>query len=167
MDFHDVVLRGPSPLGVEQRELIAAYVSGLNACHWCHRIHTRVAAAFGVDRDLLEQVVDDVDSSAVAEEMKPLLRLVRKLTLTPGRMTRADAEAVFAVGWDDRALHDTVSICALFNFMNRLVEGLGIGGDTEDLDIAARRIYERGYGALVSRPDLESASDVGQPDDEE
>ena len=41
-------------------------------------------------------------------------------------MTQADADAVFAAGWNDQALHDAVSTCALFNFMNRLVEGHGI-----------------------------------------
>jgi hypothetical protein len=58
--------------------------------------------------------------------MKPLLRYVGKLTLTPSRMIPADAEAVFQAGWDERALHDAVSVCALFNLMNRLVDGLGI-----------------------------------------
>jgi hypothetical protein len=30
LDYHEAVLRGPSPLSVAERELIAAYVSGLN-----------------------------------------------------------------------------------------------------------------------------------------
>ena len=30
-------------------------------------------------------------------------------------LTQADADAIFAAGWDDQALHDTVSMCALFN----------------------------------------------------
>ncbi len=32
IEYHEVLLRGPSPLSVAERELIAAYVSGLNAC---------------------------------------------------------------------------------------------------------------------------------------
>jgi len=31
-------------------------------------------------------------------------------------------------GWDDRAVHDAVSVCSLFNFMNRLIEGMGVEG---------------------------------------
>lgn len=149
LDFHEVLLRGESPLTVAQRELIAAYVSGLNACSYCHGIHSRVAEAFGVTAELLAQLIDDVDSSSVAEEMKPLLRLARKLTLTPSRMTPADAEAVFAVGWDDRALHDAVAVCALFNFMNRLVDGLGIKADSEYFDLSAQRLHEHGYAFLA------------------
>lgn len=149
LEYHEVLLRGDSPLTVAQRELIAAYVSGLNACRYCHGIHSRVAVAFGVDEELLEQLIDDVDASAVEEEMKPLLRLARKLTVTPSRMTPADAEAVFAVGWNDRALHDAVSVCALFNFMNRLVDGLGIEEDEEYFDLSADRLHRNGYGLLA------------------
>jgi len=32
LDYHRALMRGPSPLSVADRELIAAYVSGLNAC---------------------------------------------------------------------------------------------------------------------------------------
>ena len=32
LEYHQALLRGPSPLTVAERELIAAYVSGLNAC---------------------------------------------------------------------------------------------------------------------------------------
>jgi hypothetical protein len=31
LDYHEALLRGPSPFTVAERELIAAYVSGLNA----------------------------------------------------------------------------------------------------------------------------------------
>ncbi|MGH8918907.1 MAG: carboxymuconolactone decarboxylase family protein [Actinomycetes bacterium] len=48
IDFHQALLRGPSPLSVAERELIAAYVSGLNACGYCHGVHAAPAAAFGV-----------------------------------------------------------------------------------------------------------------------
>ena len=54
-----------------------------------------------------------------------LLRYVGKLTSNPSKITPADAEAVLAAGWDERALHDAVAVCALFNMMNRLVDGLG------------------------------------------
>jgi alkylhydroperoxidase family enzyme len=37
--YHTQILRGPSPLSAAERELIAAYVSGLNACTYCHGVH--------------------------------------------------------------------------------------------------------------------------------
>ncbi|MQA85743.1 MAG: peroxidase-related enzyme [Streptosporangiales bacterium] len=149
LDYHQVLLRGPSPLSEAERELIAAYVSGLNACHYCHGVHTATAEAFGIPEGLLADLVADVDAAAADPRMRPILRYVRKLTLTPARMTPSDADEVFAAGWDERALHDAVSVCALFNFMNRLVEGLGIDAGEAYFTTAAGRLSgEAGYAGL-------------------
>lgn len=149
LDYHQVLLRGPSPLTVAQRELIAAYVSALNACQYCAGVHTATAAAFGVDEDLVTALVADVDTAPVEESMRPVLGLVRTLTLTPARVRDAEIAAVYAAGWDEQALHDVVSVCALFNFMNRLVEGLGIVATPEYFQISSRRLAaQAGYAGL-------------------
>ncbi|WP_216207057.1 carboxymuconolactone decarboxylase family protein [Amycolatopsis aidingensis] len=62
IDYHQELLRGPSPLSVAERELIAAYVSGLNACHYCHGVHTATAEAFGVAEGTLTRLLSDVDT---------------------------------------------------------------------------------------------------------
>jgi len=48
LDYHELVMRGPSPFTVAERELIAAYVSGVNECGYCHGVHTATAEAFGI-----------------------------------------------------------------------------------------------------------------------
>ncbi|GAA4487525.1 carboxymuconolactone decarboxylase family protein [Actinoallomurus oryzae] len=155
VDYHEVVLRGPSALTVGERELIAAYVSGLNACHYCRGVHGAVAEAFGVEEGVLTALLADVESAPVRDELKPLFAYVRKLTLTPSRMAPADADAVFAAGWEEKALFDAVSVCALFNFMNRLVEGLGVKApDDAYFAVAARRLTSgrdySGYRQLIA-----------------
>jgi uncharacterized peroxidase-related enzyme len=149
LEYHEVLLRGPSPLSVGQRELIAAYVSGLNSCHYCHGIHTATAEAFGVPRGLLAQLLSDLDSAALDAPMLQMLRYVRELTLAPSRVSPADAEAVLAAGWEERALFDAVSVCGLFNLMNRLVEGLGLDADEDYFAFAAQRLSaDAGYLGL-------------------
>lgn len=136
LEYHDRLLRDPSPLTVAQRELIAAYVSGINACTFCHGAHVVAAEAFGIDPALFDGLMADLESSAVDEKMKPLLAYVGKLTATPSRMVEADAASVYAAGWDEQALFDAISVCALFNFMNRIVEGSGIKSNPLDGDKA-------------------------------
>jgi uncharacterized peroxidase-related enzyme len=148
IDYHEALLRGPSPLSVAERELIAAYVSGLNVCGYCHGVHAATAQAFGVSAGTLAALLADVDSAPVAAQLKPLLRYAGKLTVNPAKITPADAEAVLAAGWDERALHDAVAVCALFNMMNRLVDGLGITGDAEYFAVAADRLHGQGYVVL-------------------
>ena len=147
--FHELVLRGESPFTEGERELIAAYVSGLNDCGYCHGIHTVTAEAFGVPAGLLAAALDDLETAPVDAKLRPVLAYVGKLTRTPSRMTDADAEAVFAAGWDERALHDAVLVCALFNFMNRMVEGLGIRADAAYATTSGLRLKEAGYGGLA------------------
>lgn len=147
--YHEVLLRGPSPLSVAERELIAGFVSGLNACRYCHGVHEATAREFGIEAGLMARLLDDIDGAPVSDQLKPVLRYVKKLTENPSRMTQADAEAVFAAGWTDQALHDAVSVCALFNLMNRLVEGLGVRAGEEYFAAASKRLHESGYAGLM------------------
>jgi uncharacterized peroxidase-related enzyme len=148
LDYHEVVMRGPSPFSVGERELIAAYVSGVNSCAYCHGAHTVAAEACGIAEGAAPAAVVDLGTAPVPENMRPVLRYAGKLTRTPAAVGRADAEEVFAAGWDERALHSAVMVCALFNFMNRMVEGHGIAAGPEYLATSGRRLKEVGYAGL-------------------
>ncbi|MBP2181099.1 putative peroxidase-related enzyme [Amycolatopsis magusensis] len=143
-------MRAPSPFSAGERELIAAYVSGLNNCDYCHGVHTVTAEQFGVPEGLLTAALSDLDNSPVDARMKPVLHYVGKLTRTPSRMTEADAEAVYAAGWSETALHDAVLVCALFNFMNRMVEGLGVEASPDYFGTSGKRLHEGGYTGLAT-----------------
>jgi uncharacterized peroxidase-related enzyme len=149
IEYHEAVLRGPSPLSEGERELIAAYVSGLNACHYCHGVHTKTAEAFGIEEGLLQKLLDDPATAPVDGKLKPVLAYVRKLTLSPAQMTKKDADAVYAAGWSERALHDVVNVCALFNFMNRLIDGHGIEGNAEVYKRRGQLLRDEGYSPLL------------------
>jgi uncharacterized peroxidase-related enzyme len=147
--YHEALLRGPSPFSAGERELIAAYVSGLNSCDFCRDIHAQTAAAFGIDTHILHALLTEPDSAPVDARIRPVLSFVRKLTLSPSHMTLADAEAVFAAGWDDHALHDAAAICGLFNLMNRLVDGLGIETDAAHTQFVAQRLATTSYAGFL------------------
>ncbi len=144
LEYHDLLLRGESPLSIAERELIATYVSGINACTFCFGAHKIYSRIFGISDEIIDSIMKDIDTSAVEKKMKPLLKYVGKLTRLPPQLVTADADAVYAAGWSERALYDAIQICALFNFMNRIIEGTGITFDYEDNppseeDIEARR----------------------------
>lgn len=124
--YHDLLLRGESPLTVGERELIAAYVSGLNACTFCYGAHKLYAELFGFDPALVEQMISNLDAAPVDEKLKSLLRYAGKLNSLPPKLTEADAQAVYDAGWSERALFDAIQVAALFNYMNRIIEGTGV-----------------------------------------
>ena len=155
LEYHDLLLRGDSPLSVGQREMIAAYVSGLNACRFCFGAHRIYAEVFGVSGDLIDKLIEDLDSAPIEDEMRPILRYVQKLTALPARLTTSDAEAVYAQGWSEKALYDAIQVCALFNFMNRIVEGTGVSFDyaanpptDDELEVRKSRSYSD-FGKMI------------------
>ena len=149
IELHQALLRGDSPLSAAQLELIAAYVSGLNACQYCYGVHSETAKAFGLAEDALDALLADVEPAPVDPRMRPLLAYAKKLTISPTRMTQADADAVFAAGWSERALHDAVLTVCLFNFMNRLLEGHGCKGAPEIYATRGKALMDEGYAPLL------------------
>lgn len=131
-EYESLVMRGESDLSASERELIAAYVSGLNSCSYCHDAHTAFAHAYGIDPKLIEALMDDLETAPVDVRLKPILAYVGKLTLSPSRMIEGDAKAVYDAGWSEAALFDAIQVCAVFNLVNRLVEGTGIRRVTMD-----------------------------------
>lgn len=133
MQLCDDILLRDSDLSVGERELIAAYVSSLNACTFCIGTHKIAAEAFGVDGELIEALIADPNTAPTPENLKSILAYVACLTRTPAQLTEAHANAVYKNGWSEQALYDAIQVCALFNFMNRIVEGTGVAFDPSSL----------------------------------
>lgn len=162
--YTEQVMRTPSPLSRGERELIAAYVSGLNQCRYCHGTHTAFAEAHGLDPDMLKAILDDLEGAPVGRKLMALLSYCKKLTETPSRLTLADAQAVKDAGWPEAALEDAVHVTALFNYYNRLMDGHGItprGDDT--LRQRAAFIKQHGYDFSTYPSDMHPAN-LGEKD---
>ena len=149
LEYHEILLRGESAFSPAERELIAAYVSALNKCDYCRAVHSQTAVALGIDANAISEILSGSGLEHVDHRMRPVLAFVRKLTLSPGAVTAADADEIFAASWDDRALHDAAAICSLFNLMNRLVNGLGVEAPEAYTKLAAERLAKGGYKQLA------------------
>ncbi len=134
MAFTEVVMRGAGDLDIGTREMIAAYVSGLNRCTFCHGSHAIYAQAFGIGEDVLEALLEDEEKAPVSEKLKTLLGYLKKLNTLPPRIVQADIDAVLAAGWTEKALFEAVQIAGMFNMMNRIVEGTGVAFDYAEDD---------------------------------
>ena len=73
--FVQNVMRGESAFTVGERELIAAYVSSLNACNFCYGSHQAIAADLNVDPNLLEAITKDLATAPIEERLRPVFAL--------------------------------------------------------------------------------------------
>lgn len=133
MGLIDEIMLRDSDLSVAERELIAAYVSSLNACTFCYGSHKIAAEAFGIDDTLIEAMVSDPKTAPIPAKLKPIVAYVTCLTQSPSKLTETHANDVYSQGWSEQALYDAIQVCALFNFMNRLVDGTGVTFDPTSL----------------------------------
>lgn len=143
LEYHDAILRSESELTVGERELIAAYVSSLNGCHFCFSAHRDHAVAWHIPPGLFGEVRIDLDHPDMPARMRPVLAFVRRLTLDPSATGPDEAQAVLDAGFSEDGLFDILSVTALFNFMNRMLEGAGIKQHVRTLDMTdeMRRKY--------------------------
>jgi uncharacterized peroxidase-related enzyme len=148
----DALLHAPGTLSPGDRELIAAYVSRLNDCAYCHASHAAIAACHLGDEELVVSVTTDPAGAAIPDKLKALLLLAGRVQ-QGGRAVRAeDVERARREGATDVEIHDTVLIAAAFCMFNRYVDGLGTWApaDPDSYRQRAGFVAEHGYAAVVS-----------------
>lgn len=113
----------------QTRELIAAWASKVNQCPYCVGTHNSFFRAFGGQAEIAEAVesAQTADDLPVDERTTVLLRLLTKLTREAYKITDADWKQAGDAGWNDDELFEAFFIASMFSFINRLVDGMGLG----------------------------------------
>lgn len=161
-DLADILLRGPSTLTRGERELIGAYVSGLNGCQYCSSSHSATAAAqLSGGLDLVQQVRADPARAPISAKMKTLLAIAAAVQRSGLDVTGAGVAAARDAGATDLEIHDTVLIAAMFAMFNRYVDGLATVAPDDPAVYAAgaERLVRYGY-LLPPRPSGDVAGTV-------
>ncbi|AKQ66760.1 hypothetical protein A176_003672 [Myxococcus hansupus] len=74
----------------------------------------------------MKAVLEDVAQAPISEAEKALFAFVDTLNHRAAQVGRADIDRLKDAGWTDEAIFDTVTVCALFNFYNRWIDGTGV-----------------------------------------
>lgn len=149
MKMGQALMRGESELSEAERELIATYVSMLNGCEYCVISHRFTVEKLGIEPHVIDRLTDDLDDAPISEKIRSLLKFCKKLTLNPAGMTQDDANAVYAAGWGEEALHTAVGVTCRFSYMNRLTLGLGLAPlDQESAHALSEDRVGQGYDKM-------------------
>ena len=88
----------------------------------------------------------DLESSALPENEKALLRFVSKVNEQSPSITAEDMKPLYEAGWDDEAIYYAITVCALFNFYNRWIDASGVHALSEEAHRAGgKRTAVHGY----------------------
>lgn len=127
MDLYMTIMFGKSPLRRYQREMIAVVVSVGNNCKYCTEHHGSALNHFWKDDERIARFKADMAQAGLDEKDLALCAYAKALTETPHLIDKeVHIQRLKDLGCNDRAVLDAALITAYFNFVNRLVLGLGV-----------------------------------------
>ena len=88
-DLADALLHAPGTLSPGDRELIAAHVSHLNECVFCHASHAAIAACHLQDEELVARASRGPENAEISDKLRALLALAARVQ-QGGRAVRPD-----------------------------------------------------------------------------
>ncbi len=81
-----------------------------------------------LDEEFVRTLKQNWREAALDAGDRAILEYAEKLTLTPARMTREDADQLrAATGLDDRGILQVTLIASFFNYVTRVADALGVG----------------------------------------
>lgn len=127
MDMYMTIMYGKSPLKRWQREMMAVVVSDVNNCKYCTKHHAEALNAYWKDDDKIEKFIGDFNSINLEHKDVLLCKYATVLTAEPHKVENKEhIESLREAGFSDKAILDAAQVIAYFNFVNRLVLGLGV-----------------------------------------
>ncbi|NML50994.1 peroxidase-related enzyme [Streptomyces sp. R302] len=112
------------------REMISAWSSKINGCPYCVGTHNWFLTQFGGGEELTRAiaVANEPEELPIDARTLALMRLVTQVSRAAYKVTDEDWARVTEAGWSNEEMLEAVFTSALFAFINRLVDGLGLGG---------------------------------------
>ncbi len=132
MELYMTLMFGKSPLKRYQREMLGVVVSAANGCDYCINHHEEALLAYWKDADKTRLLHTDRSRLDLEKTDTLLCDLAEKLTLNHHQSYEQDISGLQQAGLQDRAILDAVQIIAYFNFVNRMVLGLGVEFSEEE-----------------------------------
>jgi uncharacterized peroxidase-related enzyme len=109
------------------KEMLATYVSRLNACPYCMDSHAFYLHEQGATAGLLRALFDrKLDSAEVGEKQRRLLEFAEKVTSESHRISDADVQQLQAAGWTEPQIAEAVHVIGLFAYFNRVANAFGL-----------------------------------------
>jgi len=129
LDLYMTLMYGKSPLKRTQREMMAVVVSVQNQCNYCIEHHRIALEHFWRDPKKTKILIRDFTDEKLNLSKKDLLlcKLAKEMTLFPGGDFENLLEQLKTTGLDEKGTLDAVLIISYFNFVNRMINTLGVG----------------------------------------
>lgn len=132
MNLYKDIMFGQSPLKRDQREMMGVIVSAANQCDYCVQHHYEALLHYWKDSKRIDLLIRQPGAAGLSLQDQALCMFARELTLNPELSTRQKIDELRQTGLTDRAVLDATLVVGYFNFVNRIVLGLGLSVSTTE-----------------------------------
>ena len=132
-----------SHLSRKVKEMIATYISALNACPYCLDSHASALRIQGGSDELLQALYNaNLEFPPLSLKERRMLDFVRKVTIESHKISPEDIDLMKNVGWDQQEIAEAVHIAALFACFNRVANAFGLPSQNL-LDLGPNLVHAR------------------------
>ena len=91
-------------------------------------------------------MLEDYRSAPIDDREKALFAFIEKMNEQSNLVRREDVDRVKAMGWNDEAVYDAITVCALFRFYNAWIDATGVHDLPADAYLmSGKRMAAQGY----------------------
>jgi uncharacterized peroxidase-related enzyme len=120
MQYHDLLMKGPSGLSRAEREAIVVAVSAANDCLYCVTAHGAALRILGKDPAVADQIAINWRTADLAPRLRAILSFATRVNEPGFVATDRELAELKSFGLSDDDAWDIAAVAAFFGFSNRM-----------------------------------------------
>ena len=148
--FETVMRNNDTQLSLGKRELIALYISVLNKCDYCIKIHSESSRSLGMKEERIQEFIAKGTFDGADDNYKPIFELVRKMVTNVKSITKADYDSAKEKGWTEKTLVSLASVVSAYHMVNLFCSSLGFEVDAEGAKQTGGFLAKSGYTPVLN-----------------
>ena len=127
VDISSTLLFADGHLSRQQKEMIATYISKLNACPYCLDSHGFFLLVHGAPEGVAQKLIaGEIDDAAISHAERQLLLYVGKVNSESFKATKDDVQQLRDLGWTNEQIAEGVHVAAMMGLCNRVANAFGL-----------------------------------------
>lgn len=120
MQYHDLLMKGPSGLSRAEREAIVVAVSAENDCLYCVTAHGAALRILGKDAIVADQIATNWRTADLAPRLRTILHFAARVNQRGFVAEEREIAELRAAGLSEHDVWDVAAVAAFFGFSNRM-----------------------------------------------
>jgi uncharacterized peroxidase-related enzyme len=120
VQYHDLLMKGPSGLSRAEREAIVVAVSAENQCLYCVTSHGAALRILGKDAIVADQIATNWRTAELSPRLRAILTFASHVNEPGFTAGEEEIAKLRAVGLSECDIWDIAAVAAFFGFSNRM-----------------------------------------------